>query len=117
MAADPVDALDIALRVAAAVESLGGAYFVAGLGASFWSALVQALQPDVYPAWTRQTEAGLRRLGSREGDTPAGVYQSMIAMSARIRRAAPNMTPLYDDHFLSLVSHMKGRQLFAASHY
>lgn len=34
MAADPVDALDIALRVAAAVESLGGSYFVGGSLAS-----------------------------------------------------------------------------------
>ena len=34
MAAEPVDALDIALRVAAAVEALGGAYFIGGSLAS-----------------------------------------------------------------------------------
>ena len=34
MAAEPVDALDIALRVAAAIEAVGGAYFIGGSLAS-----------------------------------------------------------------------------------
>ena len=30
MAAEPVDALDIVLRVAAAIDAVGGAYFMSG---------------------------------------------------------------------------------------
>src|SRR5262249_8361218 len=39
----------------------GGDYHVAGLGPSFWSALVQGLDASPYPAWTDAVAAGLRR--------------------------------------------------------
>src|SRR5262249_17358796 len=40
-----------------------GPYWVAGLGPSFWSALLQGLEPRRHPGWTPAIVAGLRRLG------------------------------------------------------
>src|SRR5262245_29486608 len=48
---------------AAACLSAKGTYHVAGLGPSFWSALLQALQPSRHPGWTPAILAGLDRLG------------------------------------------------------
>ena len=57
------------------VENLlspAGAYHVPGLGAAFWSALVQATQPSRLPCWTADTLAGLHRLGMARWRTGTG---------------------------------------------
>ena len=46
---------------AAACLEVPGAYHVAGLGPSFWSAVLQALAPSRHPSWTPDTLTGLER--------------------------------------------------------
>ncbi len=89
-----------------------GPYFVVGLGPSFWSAVAQGLRPEAYPAWTPATEAGLRLL---EPARTIHVYAALLDLTARIRYLAPCLTALHVEHFLSLVSLMEGRRLFAGS--
>src|SRR5262249_56409838 len=74
-----------------------GPYFVAGLGPSFWSALLQALDPENLPGWTPATAAGLARL--RLADWPAHarpgtIYTRVAQLYARWRAAAPALAPL-----------------------
>src|SRR5437588_767032 len=89
-----------------------GPYFVVGLGPSFWSAILQALRPEAHPAWTPATVAGLRRLdATRNGN----VYAALLELTARIRYLAPALTALHVEHFLSLVSLLEGRRLFAGA--
>ena len=94
-----------------------GPYFVAGLGPSFWSAGVQALRPDVHPAWTPAVVTGLRRLGLLQGQPPGpdACYAALIDAHARLRNLAPNLSALHCAHFLSLVALMEGRNLFAGT--
>jgi MoxR-like ATPase/uncharacterized protein (DUF2461 family) len=91
-----------------------GAYRVAGLGPAFWSALVQGLSPARHPGWTPATRTGLDRLGldrPAPAAGPAGVYSSLLAVHGRIRSAAPELSALHADHFLSLLAVMPGRNL------
>lgn len=92
-----------------------GPYFVPGLGPTFWSAAAQAIEPDDHPAWTRATLAGLRRLGLIDAHrtSPAAVYSALIAAHARMRRREPALTAAHVDQFLSLVAHMRGRDLWS----
>jgi hypothetical protein len=95
-----------------------GPYFVAGLGPSFWSALVQAISPDLHPAWTPAAENGLRRLGMlalSAHERPAAVYGAILDAAGRIRTLAPELTALHVEHFLTLVALMDGRRLFAGA--
>jgi hypothetical protein len=64
-------------RKVAGCLSPDGPYFVAGLGPTFWSALIQGLAPARHPGWTPSTLAGLRRLGLAHwpaGAAPDRVY-------------------------------------------
>jgi uncharacterized protein (DUF2461 family) len=89
-----------------------GPYFVVGLGPSFWSAIVEALRPEAHPAWTPAVEAGLQRLDGNRNDS---TYAGLLELTARIRYLAPSLTALHVEHFLSLVSLMEGRRLFAGA--
>ncbi len=94
----------------------GGAYHVAGLGPSFWSAVFQGLDPGRYPAWTPATAAGLRRFGLarwQPGDRPGRVYAGVLDAYARVRSLAPDLSSLHVDHFLTLASAMQGRDLWS----
>jgi 5-methylcytosine-specific restriction enzyme B len=98
--------------------SADGPYFVPGLGASFWSAVVQGLRPHSYPGWTPAVVAGLIRLGllpNPAHESPAVVYAAIQGAFTRLRAAAPALTALHAEHFLSLVAVMEGRDLFAGS--
>ncbi len=98
--------------------SADGPYFVPGLGPSFWSAVVQGLNPACFPAWTPAAVAGLRRLGLLCGpgtDRPDAVYAALLDALARLRALAPPLTALHAEHFLSLVGLMEGRDLFAGA--
>jgi hypothetical protein len=103
-------------RLQACLEP-AGVYRVAGLGAGFWSALVQALAPARHPGWTPAIRAGLDRLGLLHvaaGSGPARVYAALTEVYRRIRcaaRQADLLLALHIDHFLSLVAVMPGRDL------
>jgi MoxR-like ATPase len=93
-----------------------GPYHVAGLGPSFWSAVVQALDPTCYPAWTPATETGLRRLGLarwRPHHGPGKVYAALVNVYRRLLAAEPTLSALHLDHFLMLVAGMQGRDLWS----
>jgi hypothetical protein len=96
-----------------AVLSAGGAYRVPGLGPSFWSAVLQGLNPARNPGWMPATIAGLERLGlARWSGRQAGaVYAGLLDAHARVRALQPEMSALHIDHFLSLVAAMDGRTL------
>jgi hypothetical protein len=95
-----------------------GPYFVAGLGPTFWSAVAQGLRPDSNPGWTPATVEGLRRLGllnTQPHDAPESVYAGLLEAFGRLRAAAaaaPGLSALHGEHFLSLVAMMEGRDLF-----
>jgi hypothetical protein len=92
-----------------------GAYYVAGLGPQFWSALLQALRPGRHPGWTPGVLAGLARLGlyqAQPGETPGAIYGGILAACGRIQAAEPALWALHVDHFLTLVGAMRGRHLF-----
>jgi 5-methylcytosine-specific restriction protein B len=99
---------------AAACLDASGAYRVAGLGPSFWSALLQALAPSRHPGWTPAIFTGLERLGLatwRCGDAPGTIYHALIAAYGRIQGLEPALSALHVDHFLTLVSALRGRNL------
>ncbi len=92
-----------------------GAYYVAGLGPSFWSALLQGLYPTKHPGFTPAALIGLSRLGLARwpgGAGTAAVYAAVQDAYADIRKLAPDLTALHIDHFLSLVASMRGRNLW-----
>src|SRR5437588_2037028 len=57
----------------------GEAYFVPGLGLTFWTAVVKALDPDRLPLWCPATDAGLVRLGLLS-DSPTGIGPRFAAV-------------------------------------
>ena len=93
-----------------------GAYHIAGLGPSFWSAVAQALDPTGHPAWTPATEAGLRRLGLarwRPHHGPGQVYAAIARVYRQLLAGEPGLSALHLDHFLTLVADMRGRDLWS----
>jgi 5-methylcytosine-specific restriction protein B len=105
------DALPI--KMAACLDA-AGTYHVAGLGARFWSALLQALRPTRHPGWTPPVVVGLERLGLttwRRGDDAQTIYGGLQSAYERIRTLEPELSALHLDHFLTLVAAMKGRNL------
>ena len=95
-----------------------GPYFVAGLGPLFWSAVAQGLRPVCNAPWTPAVAAGLRRLGllkTQPHDGPEAVYAALQDAVGRLRTAAPALSALHCEHFLSLVALMEGRDLFAGA--
>jgi 5-methylcytosine-specific restriction enzyme B len=105
---------DSPARRLAACLSASGAYRVPGLGGSFWSGLLQAQNPGRYPGWTPDIQTGLERLLGRDrhdAPAPAALYGELLDLHARIRATHPEMTSLHIDHFLSLLAHMRGRDI------
>lgn len=92
---------------------IGGPYREPGLGASFWTAVAQALDPDANPRWTPATLAGLRRLVSVRDD-PTATYARFLAVARRVRSAADLSAADVDD-FLALVGRMRGRDVLSAA--
>jgi 5-methylcytosine-specific restriction protein B len=91
-----------------------GSYRVAGLGPTFWSALLQGLDPQRHAAWTPSVVTGLQRLGllpARLQDTPGAIYAAIFEAYQRIRARRPELSALHVDHFLTLVAAMQGRDL------
>lgn len=107
---------DLLPAKAAGCLAPAGPYFVAGLGPTFWSALLQALNPARHPGWLPATAAGLQRLGLahwQAGAGPDAVYASLQAAYARIRAVAPVLSAIQIDHFLCRIATMPGRDLWA----
>jgi 5-methylcytosine-specific restriction protein B len=99
---------------AAACLEVSGAYHVAGLGPSFWSALLQALAPARHPGWTPAIRAGLKRLGlatGQHGDSVEAIYTALLSAYEHIQAQEPALSALHIDHFLTLVAAMRGRNL------
>jgi 5-methylcytosine-specific restriction protein B len=99
---------------AAACLEVSGAYHVAGLGPSFWSAILQGLAPSRHPGWTPSVCAGLSRLGLatwRRGDRAEIIYTAIASAYDRIRAQESSLSALQIDHFLTLVAFMRGRNL------
>ncbi|HLJ94021.1 MAG TPA: DUF2461 family protein [Gemmataceae bacterium] len=93
-----------------------GPYHVSGLGPTFWSALVQALDSVRHPAWTPAVLGGLARLGLarwRQHDRPARVYSAIQDAYAHIREQEPSLSASHIEHFLNLVATMCGRDLWS----
>ncbi len=101
----------ISLKLEACV-SPSGCYRVAGLGPTFWSAVVQGVTPGRFAAWTLATQRGANRLAECGTDhRPSRFYADLLELHGRLRLLAPEMTALHLDHFLTLVGAMSGRRL------
>ncbi len=99
---------------AASCLNVSGAYHVAGLGPSFWSALLQAVSPMRHPGWTPAILAGLERLGLATwqcGDDAETIYAALLSAYEQIQAQEPALSALHIDHFLTLVAAMRGRNL------
>ncbi len=104
---------------AASCIDVSGVYHVAGLGPSFWSAVLQALSPTRHPGWAPAILAGLERLGfsvgpaSRRscGKSIETIYAALLSAYAEIQAQEPALSALHIDHFLTLVAAMRGRNL------
>ncbi len=91
-----------------------GAYFVAGLGPAFWSALVQGLDPDRHPGWTPDIVSAVRRLGLARWAPGAGaaiVYGRLLEACTRLLASGALTSAQQVDHFLTRVAHTTGRTL------
>jgi 5-methylcytosine-specific restriction enzyme B len=91
-----------------------GVYRVAGLGPTFWSALLQAVDPIHNPAWMPGVLAGFVRLERNDweaADRPSTVYSALLDAYAPMRSEAPALTALHIDHFLTLVAVTSDRRL------
>src|SRR5207249_3772404 len=87
--------------------SADGPYHVVGLGAEFWSALAQALEPAEFPGWTRAILQGLDRLhlgAGILGTTDLVGYRALLQLYARLLRQQPDISALHLDHFFSLTA-------------
>jgi MoxR-like ATPase len=88
-----------------------GAYYVAGLGPSFWSAIVQGLHPKQILACTPAILLALERLGLAAEPALPVLQQALRQMQT----LAPGLTALHADHFLNLVAQMHGRDLWSGA--
>jgi hypothetical protein len=105
-------------RKAGRCLSPSGPYHVPGLGASFWSAVFQGLEPLTLPGWTPAIEAGLRRFGlarwSSE-DEPGQVYTRLVEVYADLLDRERGLSALHLDHFFSLAACFQGRDLWSGA--
>ena len=77
------------------------------------------MNPSRHPAWTPAVEAGLRRLdliGWQPHDSPQTIYRTLLDLQARWQRQIPGLSALHMEHFLSLVGHMDGCDLWSGAH-
>jgi MoxR-like ATPase/uncharacterized protein (DUF2461 family) len=106
---DPLpDRLDRCLRP-------GGAYFVPGLGRTFWAAAVQAAVPT-RPRWTPAVEAGARRVGLLPARLPVGSAAAFGVLCdgyAALLRSHPDLSAPRLDAFFAAVARMRGREIDA----
>jgi hypothetical protein len=91
----------------------GGAYHVPGLGPTFWTAVVKAIDPAGHPLWCPAIERGLEELGLvREWPSDLGPrFAAVIQAYATIRDVNPSLTTAQIDRFLERVARMTGREL------
>lgn len=91
----------------------GATYTVPGLGPTFWSAVVKAIDPDRHPWWCPLIESGLLRLGLvRELPTPVGQrFAAVLRGYQAVGAASPCPPAFMADDFLVRVSRMSGREL------
>ena len=83
-----------------------------GLGKSFWSVLLMALDPALNPPWTNKTEKVLKLLGMARwvrSDTPGQIY-SHIAEAQRMLISLDPRADLYTiDQFMHYVAILEGK--------
>ncbi len=106
-------------RKFAACLSAEGAYHVPGLGPSFWSALIQALNPSRHPAWTPTVLEGMQRVGlitRLVPKRPEQIYTTLLELQGQLQQRWPALSALHGEHFFSLVAEMQDRELWAGAH-
>lgn len=89
-----------------------GTYGVAGLGPSFWSAVVKSLEPERIPDWGPAVRIGLRRLGLADGHDS---FETACRAYADLLCADPELTATELDRFFAAVGQMSGRELGSPS--
>lgn len=91
----------------------GKVYAVPGLGLTFWSAVVKAINPDRNPLWCPATDAGLKRLGILPmlPDCIAPRFEGVQHGYRVLGEMAPDLTAWQLDDFLARVGRMAGREL------
>ncbi|MBY0459991.1 MAG: DUF2461 domain-containing protein, partial [Gemmataceae bacterium] len=90
-----------------------GAYFVAGLGVGFWSAVAELVPPHDLPRWCLATENGLRRLALLR-DLPADPrtrFDAFARAAEVVRSHAPDLSGQELSAFLECVGRTAGREL------
>lgn len=85
--------------------------YQAGLGKSFYSPLLQALDPDRHPFWNNRVEAGLRTLGMQRwkaADTPGSRYLAIQSACLDLTTLHPDFDLFEVDHFMDFVTRGAG---------
>jgi|SRR5579883_317109 len=95
----------------------GEAYFVAGLGAGFWSAMAVEVERAHLPRWCPAVERGLVRLGLLRDihADPRARFDAVCRACEAISEVSPTLTSPEIDDFLVRVSRMTGRELPSAT--
>lgn len=90
-----------------------GPYFQPGFGLQFWSAVLQATEPDRYPGWTPHSRLAMTRLNlwkRSNRDTPGQQYNRLLVLTDELRREEPTLTGLTMDAFLTAIATLQGRE-------
>jgi len=91
-----------------------GEHFRKGLGKSFWSLLIMALDPDNNPYWNNKTEMALKSLGMDywgKGAKAGEKYQAVIKAYQELKKLRPDSDYITLDHFMHYVTVMVGKDI------
>ena len=102
--------IDLADRVDLVLQPRSPLY-QPGLGKTFYSPLLQALDPDHNPFWNNRVEAGLRALGMQRwkaADTPGTRYLAIQSACLDLSALHPDFDLFEVDHFMDFVTRGAG---------
>lgn len=91
-----------------------GAHHIVGLGKSFWSLFLMALDPARNPYWNNKTEQALRDLGMANWasqDSPGEVYCQVAGAEQDLVKLHPPADLFTVDHFMHYVTVLEGREI------
>ena len=106
---------DLGKKVSAVLDK-DGPHRIGGLGISYWSVIIRAMDPENYARWTQKTEKALSDLGMdywQKGDTAGEKYLAITKASLALRDLAdyPEADLYTIDHFMHYVTVLEGKEI------